>query len=81
MKTEIKEIVKKDITITLNEEEAFVLQNVLNSFQWGAAGGHFFYILYNDLRGCTGKDTLTSPVLDTQYALANILKTLPGSNE
>lgn len=57
MKTQIK----KKITITLNEQDAYVLQNILNSFDWSSAGDHYFADLHDDLESFTGRMANTNP--------------------
>ena len=57
MKTQIK----KEITITLNEQEAFVLQNIINSFDWSGAGDHFFADLHDELESFTAQMANTNP--------------------
>ena len=68
MKTKIK----KKITITLNEQDAFVLQNILNSFNWSAAGDYYFAALHEDLESFTDRESRTEPWLEK----ADLLKIL-----
>ena len=68
MKTQIK----KKITITLNEQEAFVLQNILSSFDWGKAGDHYFADLHDDLATFTNDVSIINP-WDEKEDLENIL--------
>ena len=63
---------KKKITITLNEQDAYVLQNILYSFDWSAAGDHYFAALNEDLESLTGRGALTYPWIEK----AALLKTL-----
>ena len=66
----------KEITITLNEQEAFVLQNILNSFDWGASGDHYFADLHDHLECLTDQVSLTGPWLERESVL-RILSALP----
>ena len=69
MKTEAK----KKIKITLNEQEAFVLQNILYSFDWEDAGKHYFADLYYALKSITDREARVDPWIEKE-ALLKILR-------
>jgi hypothetical protein len=67
---------KKKITITLNEQDAYVLQNILYSFDWSAAGDHYFADLHDDLESFTGRGPLTYPWIEKEALLKTLSELL-----
>ncbi|MHC4238065.1 MAG: hypothetical protein ACYSSM_07495 [Planctomycetota bacterium] len=67
---------KKKITITLNEQDAYVLQNILYSFDWSAAGDHYFAALHEDLESLTGRGPLTYPWIEKEALLKTLSELL-----